>query len=314
MQITKNSTGGYCFFNATSQSDGGWNYSVWINDSAGSWGWNGTWLITTDATCMNAELVQPPAVKNVAHNFTFLVNATVLCRGGFCGNVSGTVRYNGSSDSPDTAVSTAADSYPFYIMGGAPNPQNCSGNPISQDVWCSLAWTVNATGKIGDAYKVGVLFESNMSGAGSNHTSNSTVNMVSCVTDVTIQWDNISFGEPVAPGQRGTGTGNGNNQYNVSVNSTGCKIDLYIKGADLQCNDTTCSGYHIQVGNVTWSNVSNDYGTSHMLTGSWQEINKSVQKGANATTYYWINIPEGVAYGLYNSTLSIEGVEEGEEP
>jgi hypothetical protein len=38
-----------CYFNATGQDDGYWNYSVWINDTSGNLGWNGGWFIGVDA-------------------------------------------------------------------------------------------------------------------------------------------------------------------------------------------------------------------------------------------------------------------------
>jgi len=286
----------------------GYRFYAW--DDAGNL--NSTDIYTFEISGnMEVELIEP-VTKSVAHNFTFTANATVICRNGTCGNVSGRIRYNASASDPDTDINTSED-VPFYIMDN-PNPQNCSDNPLIRDEWCNLTWTVNATGDIGSSYKVGVLFESSISNVESNNTQNSTINIVSCVIEITT-WDNVTFQEPLYPGERKNATGNDDKDYNITVGSaTTCKVDLYVSGEDLQCYDSTCSGYSIGVGNVTWSNVSNDYATSYNLTSAWAEVNTSVDPGVNTTTYYWINVPDGIAYGRYNATLTVQGVEEGSEP
>jgi len=48
---------------------------------------------------------------------TFTVNATVECKDGSCGTVSGSVRYNDSLGEPNPLVSTIKGTTPFYIVG-----------------------------------------------------------------------------------------------------------------------------------------------------------------------------------------------------
>jgi len=260
---------------------------------------------------LEVELVEPPDPYNVAQNQTFTVNTTVTCRVGFCGNVSGRLRYNGSSSDPDTDIPTTY-SEPFYIMDN-PNPQNCSNNPLEAGEYCELTWTVNATGSVGSSYKIGVLFESNIPEVPDNYTSNSTVQIVSCILDITLQWDNISFGFLDPGTENKSAPGNDDERYNITVESTTtCNIDLYIQGNDLQ--RVLGGGYVIGVGNITWSDENNDYDTSHALDYTWSLISADVPPGTNTTTYYWINVPYSILEGEYNGTLTIEGVEEGENP
>ena len=47
---------------------------------------------------LEVELIDP-LDKNVGQNSTFLINATVYCRDGYCGNVSGDARRNGEASS-----------------------------------------------------------------------------------------------------------------------------------------------------------------------------------------------------------------------
>jgi len=310
MDMTKTGNGGYCFFNATGQEDGEWNYSVWINDSAGNWGSNGTWFITVDAVYILIELAQPPDPKNVAQNTTFLVNATVTCMGGFCGNITGTVRYNGSAEYPDTGISTTKGDQPFFITD-SPNPQNCSQNPLSEGEWCNITWTVNATGDIGSRYDIGVLLESNMSSVSENTTANHTLKTVSCLIDMTLQWEVIGF-DDVYPGDIVPAKGNDGMDYNTTVESTTtCDVSLYIMSTNFTHNE---SEHTIYAQNITFNNVSNDYSSGYNFTGGWDILGSSVSPGNNATTYFWLNAPWGLAFGPYTGNVTIKAVETGVLP
>ncbi len=76
-------------------------------------------VVTAPVSYLEVELTYPPlppSVLNVPQNTTFWVNTTVTCRGGGCGNVNGTVRYNSSSADPDKAINTTKGAIPFYII------------------------------------------------------------------------------------------------------------------------------------------------------------------------------------------------------
>ncbi len=255
-------------------------------------------------------LVSPQDSENVAQNVTFLVNATVYCRDGFCGNVSGVVRYNATSEYPDTNISTTTGDTPFYITD-KPNPQNCSGNPLEQDEYCELTWNVNATGSMGSSYKIAVVFYSNETGVSSNQTSNNTVNIISCIIDITLSWNNISFVGGV--GETVNASGNDNQEYNVTVETTTtCNIDIYISGTNF--THTEDSRYVIPVENLVWSNTTNNYSQGYSLKKNWNRVNTSVSPGTNTTLYFWFDVPLGILAGPYNGSVYIKVVEAGVQP
>jgi hypothetical protein len=300
---------GYCFFNATDQPDGNWNYSVWLNDTAGNWLRNGTWYVTVDAVYISIELVTPVDPTHVIQNTTFAVNSTVTCIGGFCGNISSRLRYNNSAANPDTDVSTTPAT-PFHIVQSGSNPENCTQNPLDADEWCNVTWTVNATGDIGDVYKLGTLFESNESWVSDNHTTNSSVKIVSCLVDITLQWNRIVFTEQW-PGGVAIAEGNDAMLYNTTIEpATTCDVSLFIKSTNFTHNE---SNYQISKQNVTFNNVSNDYATSYNMTGNWDVLRTPISPNNNQTTYFWLNVP-AKPHGAYTGNLTILSVEQGVLP
>jgi len=294
--------------NIPSFGDSVYGYRFYVFDEAGNINSTDVYIFSISGY-PEVQLIQPVDLQIVARNVTFLVNTTVVCKDGTCGNISGRVRYNATSEHPDTDIPTSSTE-PLYIVNGN-NPENCQGNPMVNNEYCELNWNVNVTGEAGKAYKIGVLFESSQPNVDSNHTDNHTIQIVSCILDITLQWDNISFGG-IEPGKRKNASGNMEDEYNITVESTTtCNVDLYIRGDDLE---RVAGEYTIGAGNISWSNVSNDYATSHKMNHTWALINESVSPGTNTTTYYWMNAPYAVADGLYNGSIYIEGVERGETP
>jgi len=297
--------------NATLQvpdyANSSYGFRFYANDTSGFMNVTGIGYFTVSGD-MKVVLVEPLDGKLVAHNITFTVNATVTCMNGSCGNVQGRVRYNQTGLGPDTDVSTSEDE-PFYVMGGS-NPEGCSGSPLLDGEYCQLVWSVNATGAIGSSWKVGVLLESGQDNVPDNHTDNHTVQIVSCILDITLQWNNVSF-EPIEPGERSNATGNENHEYNITVEPiTTCNVDLYGRADDL--NRKGGGGYTIGAGNISFSNTTNDYSEGHWLNTSWVLLGQAITPDTNLTTYCWIDVPQSTMEGEYNSTLYIEGVEEGE--
>jgi hypothetical protein len=283
----------------------------WANDTSGNM--NGS--MSQGLNCfdvprpyLEVSIVTPSQNQLVANNATFIANATVICRGSGCGNVSGRVRYNASSQDPDTDI-PESETQPFYVMNSE-NPLNCSTNPLGKDEYCNISWQVNATGEVGSAYQIGIIFESVESYVNPNTTGNVTVSIISCILDITLQWDNVSF-DPIEPGQRSNATGNQASLYNITVESiTTCNVDLYGRADDL--DRTGGGGYSIGAGNMSFSNTTNDYSEGHEMSNSWKLFGQSRPSDSNLTTHYWIDVPESLMEGEYNSTLYIEGVEEGD--
>ncbi len=295
----------------TGQSEETICWVIWANDTSG----NLNNSMPQDEHCfdvprpyLEVQLITPIDNQLVARNATFLLNATVTCRDSDCGNVSGRVRYNSSSQYPDADIPTS-ESSPFYVMD-SDNPLNCSDNPLVMNEFCNVTWSVNATGDVGSAYKLGVLFESVESYVYSNSTGNNTISIISCIIDITLQWDNVSF-DPIDPGQRSNATGNQDSLYNITVESTTtCNVDLYGRADDLVRKEG--GNYAISAGNMSFSNTTNDYNEAYSMDTGWVLFGQAQQPDTNLTTYYWIDVPNGMMEGEYNSSLFIEGVEEGD--
>ena len=245
----------------------------------------------------------------IPQNSTLNLSVTITCMPhasrGSCGNVNATARYNSTSAYPDTLISTTQNDRPFYIIDGT-NPKSCPNNPLSAGDSCYISWQVNATGDIGSSYEVGVLFESDLPGVDSNHTENKTVTIVSCVVSLILGWTSIDFGT-LLPGTTGNPAPDNNNYlYNITVDpSTTCNVDIYIKGSDL---NKTGSKYYIGVGNVSW-NTENSYSTSKRTGSTDSLVSSAVSPGTNITTFYWIDVPPGIAADTYSGYLWITGVE-----
>jgi hypothetical protein len=253
----------------------------------------------------------PSDTTSIIQNTTFTVNATVYCRDSDCENVYGTVMYNLSSSYPDTPVNTTQGDKPFFIQESpALAMKSCPTNPLIKDEFCNLTWTINATGNAGSNWKIGVSFNSSYSEVQKNNTENATLSIVSCTEDFNVTWSSINFGLLDPSTGPYNASGNSNNQYNITVNSGSCNLDLYIKGTNL-VNETMNS--FIGVGNVTLNNVSDNYSTSFNLTSTNEVIKLNVAQNINVTSWYWLNVPP-VFTGYYNGTITITGVKYGQTP
>jgi len=258
---------------------------------------------------VNLTKPDPSAVLNVIQNKTFGTNSSVICRGGPCEEVFGTILYNLSSENPDTPVNITQGDKPFYIQESPASAMKSCGS-LANSQFCLLNWTVNATGNINSEWKIGVLFNSSFSTVQENNTDSATISINDCPVDISIQWKAINFGLLDPNTEQNNATGNDVNEYNISVNDGSCNLDLYINGTDLT---NTTLGYKIDVGNVSWSNTTNDYGVSYIMSSSVSVIKLNVPQNSNVTTWYWLNVPP-VYTGYYNGTISVWGVKSGQSP
>jgi hypothetical protein len=249
-------------------------------------------------------LPTPGAELIVDQNSSFSVNATVYCREGSCGDVNGTVRYNLTSPNPDTPVNETVDDKPFYTST-PPAMKACPTNPLDKGEFCNLTWTVFATGDFISYWKIGVLFNSTFTNVEDNHTSNATIKIIECHEDVSIGWNSIDFGtlNPNTLGSNNPAPGNVNKLYNITNLGT-CNETLWIKGTDLE-NVTLPYPNVIGVGNLTWSNTTNNYASSYPTTYVYALLNLNFTKTKILTTYYWLAVPPVYA-GKYNGTLTIK--------
>ncbi|MFH8093131.1 MAG: hypothetical protein QXM38_04265 [Candidatus Aenigmatarchaeota archaeon] len=259
-------------------------------------------LTKVERNYLIVDLVTPKTLTYLAQNYTFLVNATVYCQGGLCGNVSGIIRYNASSSTPDTSISnTPAE--PFYLIFDDAEKQ-CPTNPLNEvNEFCNLTWIVNATGAVGSGWQIGVLFNATSNNTEANHTINATVEIQSCIVDITLSFSKIDFGEILPNTFNNPALGNDDNSYNISINPGSCSLDIWIKGDDLT------GANRIHVGNISW-NDKNELATSKRLSQEYSLIQSSVFPPTNITTYYWIDMPP-TFYGKYHGNITIKANKTG---
>ncbi|MEM5801403.1 MAG: hypothetical protein QW350_03955 [Candidatus Aenigmatarchaeota archaeon] len=254
-------------------------------------------LTKVEKNYLIVDLVTPKTLTYLAQNYTFLVNATVYCEGGMCGNVSGIIRYNASSSMPDTPISNTPTE-PFYLIYDTAE-KNCSTNPLNDvNEFCNLTWIVNATGNIGSVWQIGVLFNSTNNNTEANHTINATVEIQTCIIDITLSFSKIDFGEILPNSFNNSAFGNNDNSYNISINPGSCSLDVWIKGDDLK------GASIIYVSNISW-NTENNLSTSKRLLYQYSLVKSNVLPQNNITTYYWIDMPPAF-YGKYYGNITIK--------
>ncbi|MCK4635108.1 MAG: hypothetical protein KAT37_04500, partial [Candidatus Aenigmarchaeota archaeon] len=226
-----NGTGVYCniTFEDTGTHDMGFNDTLLLYDYNRSFSSNGTFdwnvscngssldyetLNTTDNVTISNSYIEvnlsiPPDNTVVPWIRNFTVNATVICRDGNCGEVKGTTRYNASGSNPDTNISTIPGATPFYTFDS--NPKSCG--TLDKNENCTLIWSVNSTGSLGDYYKIGVLFN----GVGvNNHTENNTIE-IGKVLVMSLTFDTVNFGL-LSPGDTEKPAENNSDEYyNISI-------------------------------------------------------------------------------------------------
>ncbi|MBW6461429.1 MAG: hypothetical protein K0B07_00045 [DPANN group archaeon] len=286
------------------------NITVYANDTSGNM--NSTVVYFLLNTTLEVELVEPSTifVTNIIKGTQFIINATVICREGDCGDVSATVRYNETSVNPDTAVNITVGAEPFFIDEASPvSTKSCSTNPLSENEYCNVSWVINATDSGLDLWKFDVNFSSDTGWTTINNTLFSEISVVPCVVDFTVTWTSIDFDKALVPNTyQNPAVGNDGNIYNITINDGSCNTDVYIKGTDMVGEDTNNI---LGAGNLTWSNSSNLYSTSYNMTEIYMPLKFDVQSSTNITTWYWIDIPPIFAES-YNGTVYIQGVKNGD--
>ena len=120
-----------------------------------------------------------------------------------------------------------------------------------------------------------------------------------------VGWNSIDFGNlnPNTPGSSNPAPGNSNLLYNLTNTGT-CNETLWIKGTDIK-NLTLPSPNTIGVGNLTWSNSTNDYSNSYPMTYDYSLLYLNLTPYSILTTYYWLAVPPVYA-GKYEGNLTIE--------
>jgi hypothetical protein len=194
---------------------------------------------------------------------------------------------------------------PFYIQETpAKAMKECSTNPLSANEFCNITWTVNATGALNSVWEVGVLFNSTTAGVDDNHTDNATITITSIIESMQLSWGTINF-QSLSPNTVGNNATKNDQGYNITNKGT-CTLQTWINGTDLINSTVTPVPSTIGVGNISYSNSTNDYASSTQMTTSYALIGPSHAVNTNITLYYWFNVPSIYA-GNYTGNVTICG-------
>ena len=121
-----NITEGYCWYNLTGLSDGIYNYSVYINDTAGNLAWNGTWSVTVETTAPSITINSPLNNTNTSRSsMTFNWTVTDSVASSFVCSlwVNGSLVNNSISAQNSTPVTYTV---PGFSIGQSNWTVNCS--------------------------------------------------------------------------------------------------------------------------------------------------------------------------------------------
>jgi hypothetical protein len=290
--------------------DGAWNYSNSSCDPVGSWVLNNPSFYSAKSNSthiyfnvtsfdaysgggvawLEVNLTLPPGDTFVERYNIYDVNATVFCRGANCRDVYGTVQYNGSSTYPIEGVNETYGDLPFFVnetLASAQKP--CPGGTLKQNDYCNITWKINATGALDESWKIGVQFNSSDNRILDNHTDNVTITILSCIEEITINYDGVDFGTVLPTSYGNPATLNPTNQYNVTNTGT-CTSNLWIKSSNF-----TKDSDSIMYSNLTFNNVTNDYASAFRASNDYNIGNATFKRDmtpdTNATGYFFLDVP-----------------------
>jgi hypothetical protein len=223
-----------------------------------------------------------------------MLNASVTCENGECGNVSVTPRYNQSSV-PDTVIPESSGT-PFYTNSSA--TKTCAGD-LNIDQTCYVTWFVNATGDLETTHLLDALASSDASIVQDNSSENHLVRINKpLIFDLT--FTEVDFG-PLDPGTRnGSAKNNSDLAYNISVSEDSEPIDqLWVRATDLQSSQLD---YTIPAENMSYA-TSNDINQESMFSNTYQLLASTLSAGEILQTFYWIDVPRGIYQGQYTGNI-----------
>lgn len=244
---------------------------------------------------LSIVLQEPPNGTVLTQNKTFQVNATIDCTGGECGEVTATARYNETSEA-DTLIPESSGE-PFHTVGS--NSQGC-GELLSGDS-CETIWDVNATGADGSYHLLDANLTSSYDEIAGGQTADTDV-QIKQVVMLNLSWSTTDFGLLDPGARQEPAAGNDELKYNISVLENSNDADIWIKGSDLQSQD---SDYVIGIENMNRS-LENLQSSSEPIQKSYKLLKFSVSAGSVLNTFYWLDVPTGIYKGDYNGSISFK--------
>lgn len=263
------------------------------NESAGSIDYHE--LELNDLGYLNVTLNEPPNETVLQRNRTFTVNATLKCENGECGEVKASPRYNTTEGQE---IIPGTPSKPFHITS--------TGNSdcvLGVNEQCFVDWKVNATGEDDSWHELDVNASSSFDRVAGNDSEDNRVKIdVFVLMDLT--WDVTGFGKLNVGEQDQPALGNAGLEYNISVDEYSANLDLWLKGQDLVADRN--DNYSIGVTNFSYS-FENDPATERRVKSGYRKARSDVKHGQNLTTFYWLDMPFGVANYNYTGEMTWKG-------
>lgn len=245
---------------------------------------------------LDIALEDPPNDTVVTQNKTFIVNATVSCENGECGEVNASPRYNQSSTA-DTIIPESSGA-PFHTVNQ--NVDTCSSD-LKKDQSCQISWDVNATGDLESYRWIDVNASSSFNDVASVESTDHRVQINMAIL-INTSWDTTDFGL-LDPGEQDQpAEGNSNLSYNITIPEESNLVDnLWIKATDLT-SQLQPDNYSIGAGNLSYS-FEDDAGTASDISNSYQSIQSDITPGTVLNTFFWIDVPTGIYKGGYNGIM-----------
>lgn len=251
-------------------------------------------LDTTKLGFLNVELEDPVEETTLAVNRTFLMNSTVTCMEGECGDVDVVPRYN-ESESADTVIPEDSGE-PFHTVED-PALQTCEDLEMEK---CRVTWDVNASGEKETFHLLDVRADSAYEQISEESSTDTTV-QINIVVLMDLEWDVIDFGILDPGTENSSATGNDELKYNITIGEDSNEIDdLWVRSTDLQSQEN--EDYSIGAGNISYS-FEDDVSTSETLSNTYQSVKSNISPGSVLSTFYWLDVPTGIYKGGYNGTM-----------
>lgn len=248
---------------------------------------------------LSVQVTEPPADTTVRKDGFFVVNTTVTCTDGECGQVSVSSRYNESAVA-DTLI-PETNSEPLYISGS--NIAVCSSGLFSGEN-CSYSWKVNASGPLDTEHLIDANASSTFSQVSEVDSTDRNVR-IEKVVRINVTWDSIDFGV-LNPGEKKVPAKRNTEGYTLSVPEDSPPIDdLWVRAENMSAegwkNPQTNESYVIPAGNLFYKlNVTS---TREPLTNNYQQVTSDLRANDVLDSYYWLDIPQGIKSSGYTGNI-----------
>jgi hypothetical protein len=285
-----------CSYSTTSSDEGTLTAYAFLCD-AGSSTCSASTSTTTTVNplygILNVSISAPPDITTVTRYVPFRLNATIVCSGtalAKCGTVYAYARYNGSSSSADTKMSTTPGASPMWVTAQGTSQE------LNGTQWMNVSFIVNTSVAGFANYELDVFF--NSSYGNSNVPDNNTQDR----TIITIDYPPTTSSPNIYPTiLRDNGQALANATYSDTDSDTGSVIfRWYVNGINVYTQTVTS----VSAGSVAQSTLSqNNYTTN-------DKVNVSVHAndGDQNSSILWSSVttvsPPGVLYTQYDGATT----------